>query len=148
VTLPARTPFTVAFDLNVSAVSNVGIVDVHFFYLKPPYYELGLRYGDYGSHSFVHDYGDSVGGGATVGNDFAIEPVAAATWTRVAVAITYLTASTHAVVTYDGVSKWQDDVPADNYNATSKYISLGIGSTEHAGGAVTVQIDNVVVTSP
>lgn len=147
-TLPARTPFTVAYDLMVSAVQNVGVVDLHFFSVKSQYYELGLRFADYGAHSFVHDYGDSVGGGGTVGDDFAIEPVVPATWTRVALTVTYPPGSVHARVTYDGVSKWQDDIPAGNYNSTTRFLSLGIGSTERAGNAITVTIDNLVVTSP
>lgn len=145
--LSAKQPFTLSFDLNVSTLKGVGIVDLDYFRTYPPFLRLGLRIAGYGSGFFVHYYGDPVGSADAIGDDIDVTPFVAGQWLRTTLTVTYPDGKIHCLLRFDGDLVWEGDVDG-KYAAGKVYVDPGIATTEAAGGPITVKIDNIVVTSP
>lgn len=145
--LEAKKPFTVSFDLDVSAVKDVGIVDVDCFRYHGPFLAVGLRIADYGTGTIVHYFGDAIGGGSILYDEIEVEALPAATWVRIACEVTYPTADPNVRITFDGREIFNQKVPVAAY-VGKPYLAVGVTKTDHAGPALTVRFDNFAFTSP
>ncbi|MFO0740764.1 MAG: hypothetical protein U0270_33005 [Labilithrix sp.] len=145
--LAAGKPFTVSFDLDVSAVQDVGLVGIGCFRFHGPYLNVGLRIADYGTGGLVLWYGDPIGSGEALYEEVKVEPLPANRWVRVGCTMTYPNGAPNLRVTYDGRQIFESKIPVEAY-VGKPYVAAGVTTTEKSGLAMTVRVDNLVVTSP
>lgn len=145
--LAAGEPFTVSFDLNVSAVEDVGLVSVGCFRFHGPFLSVGLRITNYGTGSVVNWYGDPIGSGDALYDEVKVEPLPAKQWVRIGCALTYPDGAPSLRVTYDGRQIFDSKIPVEAY-VGKPYVTAGVPNTQKSGAAMTVRLDNLVVTSP
>lgn len=150
VTLTARAPLTLAFDMNIpSAATGGGVVDIGGFDFHGPFYVVTFRMENDGT-IHLHEYGDPLGSNPNLLTDAPLTAQPAiGSWVHVAMALTFPTSSSaRLVVTFDGATTFDGPIGASPY-ASQPFVYAGINNAESAASlGRTVDVDDILVTTP
>jgi hypothetical protein len=149
VNLPARAPFTFAFDTKIeSAAPGGGVYEISGIFFHVNFYVVTFRIEDSGA-IVLHEYGDPIGSAPFLLNDFPLmvgPPIGS--WVHVAMQMTFPSSSSvHLRVQFDGAIAYDGAIGASPY-ASPPFVYGGISNAENAGQARAVDFDDIVVTTP
>jgi hypothetical protein len=149
VSLAARAPLTLAFDVKIeSGAGGAGVVEISGIDFHGPFYIVTFRMVDDGT-IHLHEFGDTVGANPVIINDFPliVQP-AIGSWVHVAMQMTFPSASSaRLVVLFDGATAYDGAIGAAPY-ASKPFVYAGISNAESAGQARTIDFDDILVTTP
>ena len=136
-------------DLKIeNADTGGGVIDIGGIDFHGPFYVVTFRMENDGT-VHLHEYGDPIGPNPQVLTDFPLtmQP-AIGTWLHVAMQLTFPTGPAHLVVLFDGATAYDGPIGASPY-ASQPFFYAGINNSENSATlARTVDVDDVLVTTP
>jgi hypothetical protein len=148
VVLPGGSSFTFSFDVLLDpSIAAAGTFDFGGFAFRDgTFYQADLRLSD-GMFS-LEEFADAKGSLPALNKSRPLmRGPAAGIWTRVEMRWTFTQTSSHAVVKLDGTTVLDSDTQAYHYAASPELI-IGITNTIGSGGAFSIVVDDVLLTTP